>query len=209
MLMPQDDQNLKAINRSLHCLAVKIKFSVLQHKGILLCNMTHVCLFRQGRWDSIHRSANSVAIVYQETWRESLSCSFHHDIELPILTCPHLGCPTGPWIIWNTVDNHWMFSSKVTIETDSNWNRQWRMQEQFLRVECARATCWLKFWKQMVLSYSPGKAGFRQENLELEEEALKNDRTIENNQVGSRTAISRMDDTMGAAKIQKPMIWND
>ena len=36
---------------------------------------------------------------------------------------------------------------------------------------------------------------------ELEEEALKNDWTIETNQGGRSTAISRMDHTTGATKI--------
>ena len=37
--------------------------------SILLSNMTHICRFWQGRWDSIQvdSSAESVAIVYQDT----------------------------------------------------------------------------------------------------------------------------------------------
>ena len=41
---------------------------------------------------------------------------------------------------------------------------------------------------------------------ELDEETLKNDWTIETNWGGRRTAISRMDHTTGAAKIQKQTV---
>ena len=54
----------------------------------------------------------------------------------------------------------------------------------------------------MVLSYWSGRIHTR----ELEEEALKNDWTIETNRAGSKTAISRMDHTTGAAKIRKQTV---
>ena len=41
---------------------------------------------------------------------------------------------------------------------------------------------------------------------ELEEEALRNDWTIETNRGGRKTAITRMDHTTGAAKIRKQTV---
>ena len=62
--------------------------------------------------------------------------------------------------------------------------------------------CRLKFRKQMVLSDRSCQIRTR----ELEEEDLRNDRTIETNQ--RRTAISRVNHcyTTGASKIRKQMI---
>ena len=65
----------------------------------------------------------------------------------------------------------------------------------------------LKFRKQMVLTDRSGRR--RTQELDSEEEALRNDWTIETNLGGRRTAISRMDHMTGEAKIRKQMVWND
>ena len=67
--------------------------------------------------------------------------------------------------------------------------------------------CRLKFWKQMILSEQSCWIRTR----ELEEEALRNDWTIETNHdwEGRKTAIPRMDHTTGAAKIPKQTKWSD
>ena len=44
---------------------------------------------------------------------------------------------------------------------------------------------------------------------ELEEEALRNDWTIETNRAGRRAAIPRMDHTTSAAKVQKHTVCSD
>ena len=51
----------------------------------------------------------------------------------------------------------------------------------------------------MILSEQSGRIRTR----ELEEEALRNDWTIETNRGGRKTAIARMDHTTGAAKIRE------
>ena len=57
----------------------------------------------------------------------------------------------------------------------------------------------LKFQKQTGLSYRSGWICTQK----FEKEALRNDLTIETNQGGRRTAISRIDHMTGASKIQK------
>ena len=59
----------------------------------------------------------------------------------------------------------------------------------------------------MILSERSGRI----RTPELEEEALRNDRTIETNRGGRRTAIPRMDHTTGAAKFRlgKQTKWSD
>ena len=34
---------------------LKVQIKYLQQEGVLLCNRTNICWFRQGRWDSIDR----------------------------------------------------------------------------------------------------------------------------------------------------------
>ena len=60
----------------------------------------------------------------------------------------------------------------------------------------------------MILSEGSGRI----RTLELKEEALRNNWTIETNQGGRRTAISRMGHTTGAARVQnkfcmKLLVW--
>ena len=54
----------------------------------------------------------------------------------------------------------------------------------------------------MILSERSGRIRTR----EMEEEALRNDWTIETNRGGRKTAIARMDHTTGAAKIRKQTV---
>ena len=51
--------------------------------------MTDVCQFRQGRWDSKDRHAESVTIVPRD------QCSFHHDVEPQMLTILSTGFCTN------------------------------------------------------------------------------------------------------------------
>ena len=57
----------------------------------------------------------------------------------------------------------------------------------------------------MVLGDQSGRIRTR----ELEEEALRNDWTIETNRGGRRTAIARMDHTTGATKMRKQTVWSE
>ena len=57
----------------------------------------------------------------------------------------------------------------------------------------------------MILSERSGRIRTR----EMEEEALRNDWTIETNRGGRKTAIARMDHTTGAAKIRKQTVWSE
>ena len=62
--------------------------------------------------------------------------------------------------------------------------------------------CRLKFQKQMIQSEQSGWIS----TLELKEEALRNDLTIETNRGGHRIANHSMDHTAGTVKIQKQTV---
>ena len=49
----------------------------------------------------------------------------------------------------------------------------------------------------------PERTEWPDSHTRLEEEALRNDWTIETNRGGRKTAIARMDHTTGAAKVRK------
>ena len=76
-------------------------------------------------------------------------------------------------------------------------NQQGGSKEEFFKMK--RAAGLIKFQKQAILSHCSGGTW----TLELEEEALENDRTIETCRGGRRTAILRLGHMTGAAKILK------